>query len=139
MTRQLYLSVDVGKTTHHPTGLRTTGTIAYDKPLPQTAPAIRDPLEQLRSTYGPILVIVDQPKTIGTLVITIATSLGVNVAYLPRLTMRRVADLHPGQAKTDARNVFIIAETARTMPTTLRSITVADQSIVELLDAVQVR
>ncbi|MGX6395639.1 IS110 family transposase [Rothia kristinae] len=108
-------------------------------PLPQTEPAIRDLLEQLRSTYGSILVIVDQPKTIGTLAIAVATSLGVDVAYLPGLTMRRVADLHPGQAKTDARDAFIIAETARTMLPTLRGITVAEQSIAELLAAVRVR
>ncbi len=46
--------------------------------------------------------------------------LAEQVAYLPGLTMRRVADLHPGQAKTDARDAYIIAETARTMPHTLR-------------------
>jgi len=39
--------------------------------------------------------------------------------------MRRIADLHPGEAKTDARDAAIIAETARTMPHTLRSIQVA--------------
>src|SRR5690625_4764192 len=31
--------------------------------------------------------------------------------------MRRVADMHPGQAKTDARDAYII-DTARTMPHT---------------------
>lgn len=46
--------------------------------------------------------------------------------------MRRVADLHPGQAKTDARDAYIIADTARTMPHTLRGITVADEHIAEL-------
>lgn len=46
--------------------------------------------------------------------------------------MRRVADLHPGQAKTDARDAYIIADTARTMPHTLRGITIADEHIAEL-------
>jgi hypothetical protein len=36
--------------------------------------------------------------------------------------MRKAADLYPGQAKTDARDAFIIADTARTMPHTLRSV-----------------
>ena len=38
------------------------------------------------------------------------------MGYLPGLTVRRIADLHPGQAKTDARDAVIIAKAARTMP-----------------------
>lgn len=58
--------------------------------------------------------------------------MGIHIAYLPGLTIRRVADLHPGEAKTDARDAFIIAETARTMPHTLHSITVAEKTTAEL-------
>jgi hypothetical protein len=36
--------------------------------------------------------------------------------------MRRIADLYPGEAKTDARDAFVIADAARSMPHTLRSI-----------------
>lgn len=36
--------------------------------------------------------------------------------------MHKAADLYPGRAKTDRRDVFIIAETARTMPHTLRAV-----------------
>ena len=54
------------------------------------------------------------------------------MGYLPGLAMRRIADLHPGEAKTDARDAAIIAETARTMPHTLRSIQIADEHVAEL-------
>jgi hypothetical protein len=30
--------------------------------------------------------------------------------------MRRLAQVHPGEAKTDARDAWVIAEAARTMP-----------------------
>lgn len=46
--------------------------------------------------------------------------------------MRWIADLHPGEARTDARDAFIIAEAARSMPQTLRSIQVADEQLAEL-------
>lgn len=46
--------------------------------------------------------------------------------------MRRIADLHPGEAKTDARDAAIIAEAARTMPHTLRRIRVSDDNVAEL-------
>ena len=34
--------------------------------------------------------------------------------------MRRLADLHPGSAKTDARDAYVIADAARTAPHALR-------------------
>lgn len=70
-----------------------------------------------------VRMIVDQPYTIGALPVTVAHACGHDVAYLPGLSMRRVADMYPGQAKTDARDAFIIADTARTMPHTLRGST----------------
>ena len=42
--------------------------------------------------------------------------------------MRRIADLHPGQAKTDARDAAIAAEAARSMPHTLRSVELDDET-----------
>lgn len=132
MDHQLYLGIDVGKTEHHATALTAAGTIVHDKTLPQSELKIRALLDALRAEHGPVLVVVDQPKTIGALVIAIAQDLGIDVAYLPGLTMRRVADLHQGQAKTDARDAFIIADTARTLPHTLRGITVAEENITEL-------
>ena len=132
MEHQLYLGIDVGKTAHHATGITANGAVVYNKPLPQSEPKIRDLFQDLTATHGPVLVVVDQPITIGALVIAVAQDLGVEVAYLPGLTMRRVADLHPRQAKTDARDAFIIANTAHTPPHTLRGITVAEEDIAEL-------
>ncbi len=54
------------------------------------------------------------------------------MGYLPGLAMRRIADLHPGQAKTDARNAAIIAEAARSMPHTLPSVELDDETLTEL-------
>ncbi len=36
------------------------------------------------------------------------------VAYVPGLVMRRAADLYPGEAKTDRRDAYVLADTART-------------------------
>ena len=67
-------------------------------------------------------MVVDQPNTIGALPIAVARDVGCSVAYLPGLAMRKAADLYPGRSKTDARDAFIIADTARTMPHTLRQV-----------------
>lgn len=54
------------------------------------------------------------------------------VGYIPGLAMRRIADLHPGEAKTDARDAAIIAEASRSLPHTLPSIVLADEQAAEL-------
>lgn len=128
---EIYLGLDVGKTNHHATALHASGQKIWDKPLPQSEPKIRELLTKL-SQNGTILLVVDQPKTIGALPVAIAQDMGIQVAYLPGLTMRRVADLYPGEAKTDARDAFIIAETARTMAHTLHTITIAEETTAEL-------
>ena len=69
-----------------------------------------------------MLVILDQPNMIGALPVAVARDCGADIAYLPGLAMRKAADLYPGQAKTDARDAFIIADTARTMLHTMRSV-----------------
>ena len=61
-----------------------------------------------------------------------AQSESIAVAYLPGLAMRRIAGLHPGEAKADARGAAIIAEAARTMPHTLRGTRVADENVAGL-------
>ena len=54
------------------------------------------------------------------------------VAYLPGLTMRRIADIHPGTAKTDARDSYVLADAARTMPHLLRGIDTGEATRAEL-------
>lgn len=64
--------------------------------------------------------------------VTVARACGHTVAYLPGLAMRRIADLYPGNAKTDARDAFIIADAARTLPHALRRLDVSDDALAEL-------
>jgi hypothetical protein len=46
--------------------------------------------------------------------------------------MRRIADLYPGEGKTDARDAHIIADAARTLPHALRGVGPDEQTTVEL-------
>ena len=115
------IGLDVGKTAHHACALDPAGNKLFDKPLPQDETKLRELFTQLQN-HGEVLVVVDQPNTIGALPIAVARDSGCAVAYLPGLAMRKAADLYPGRSKTDARDAFIIADTARTMPHTLRQV-----------------
>ncbi|QCB97360.1 IS110 family transposase [Arthrobacter sp. PAMC25564] len=127
----VFIGVDVGKTNHHAVALNREGKKLLDKALPQDEAKLRSIIGSL-TKHGTLLLVVDQPATIGALPVAVAQAAGIMVGYLPGLAMRRIADLHPGEAKTDARDSFIIAEAARTMPHTLRSIAVADEQTAEL-------
>ena len=122
----VFLGLDVGKTNHWACALTRDGKKLWNKALPNDEQRLVALYNKLAG-YGNILVVVDQPATIGALAVAVAQHLGIAVAYLPGLTMRRVADLHPGNAKTDERDAYIIAETARTMPHTLRALQISDQ------------
>ncbi|WP_373862967.1 IS110 family transposase, partial [Microbacterium lacticum] len=127
----VFVGLDVGKGEHHAVALSRAGGRLFDKALPNDETKLRAVLTQL-AQHGQVLLVVDQPATIGALPVAVAQAEGVLVGYLPGLAMRRIADLHPGEAKTDARDAAIIAETARTMPHTLRSIQIADEHVAEL-------
>ncbi len=127
----VFVGLDVGKEHHHATALNSAGRRLHDKALPQDEAALREVFDKL-TVHGSVLVIVDQPATIGALPVTVARAMGIEVAYLPGLAMRRIADLHPGNAKTDARDAFIIAEAGRTMPHALRRVGSDDDLIADL-------
>ncbi|MFI6810746.1 IS110 family transposase, partial [Streptomyces luteogriseus] len=128
----VFLGLDVGKSNHHGHGLTPAGKKVFDKALPNGEPQLRAVFDKLKAKFGTVLVVVDQPASIGALPLTVARDAGCKVAYLPGLAMRRIADLYPGEAKTDARDAAVIADAARTMPHTLRSLELADEITAEL-------
>jgi transposase len=127
----VFCGLDVGKEAHHACALDPDGRRLFDAPLPQDEGRLRDLFDRL-AQRGPVLVVVDQPNTIGALPIAVAQAMGLDVAYLPGLAMRRIADLHPGTAKTDARDAYVIADAARVMPHTLRRVDVGEEALTEL-------
>jgi len=127
----VFVGVDVGKGAHHAVALDRQGKRLLDSPLPNDEAKLRALITGLKR-HGQILLVVDQPATIGALPVAVARAEGIGVAYLPGLAMRRIADLHAGEAKTDARDAYVIAEAARSLPHTLRSLKLADNELAEL-------
>lgn len=101
----IFLGLDVGKSEHHACALNRAGNKVFDKPLPQLESKLAGVFHQLQE-LGTVLVVADQPNTIGALPIAVARNCGCQVAYLPGLAMRKAADLYPGRAKTDQTQCF---------------------------------
>ncbi|MEO6081912.1 MAG: transposase, partial [Umezawaea sp.] len=74
----VFLGLDVGKGDHHAVGLNPTGKRLHDKPLPNTEPKLREVFDKL-AAHGRVLVVVDQPNTIGALPVAVARACGLDV------------------------------------------------------------
>jgi transposase len=127
----VFLGLDVGKSDHHAVALDPAGKRLHDAALPNIEAGLRKLFDKL-ARHSRILAVVDQPASIGALPVAVARACGHLIAYLPVLVMRRLADLHPGTAKTDARDAFVIADAARTLPHTLRRVDAGDDTLAGL-------
>ena len=121
----------VGKSEDWATALSWDGQKVLDRALPNDEDRLREVYQRLQAK-GQVLVVVDQPATIGALAVAVAQDMGITVGYLPGLSMRRIADLTPGSAKTDAKDAAVIAGAARTMPHTLRAVSTSDEDAAAL-------
>ena len=124
-TPQVFLGLDVGKSEHWACTITSGQEITWNKTLPNDEVKLVDMYTSLQE-QGSLLVVVDQPATIGALAVAVAQHMDIPVACLPGLTLKRIADLYPGDAKTDEKDTFIIVDAARSLPHTLRELTEVD-------------
>ncbi|GGW13187.1 hypothetical protein GCM10018980_71500 [Streptomyces capoamus] len=66
----VFLGLDIGKSAHHGHGLTPAGKKIFDKQLPNGEPKLRAVFDKLAAKSGTVLVIVDQPASIGALPLT---------------------------------------------------------------------
>jgi transposase len=109
----VWVGLDVGKENHFAAVLDDAGDELFVGPVGNDEAAIDAVLERA-SAQGTAGLVIDQPGSIAQLAIAVAARRDVPVAYVPGLVMRRAADLYPGEAKTDRRDAFVIADTGRT-------------------------
>jgi transposase len=109
----VWVGLDVGKDTHYADVVDNDGEPVFGRAVTNDEADIDAVLGRAGEAGVPGLVI-DQPGSIAQLAIAVAARRGVPVAYVPGLVMRRAADLYPGEAKTDRRDAYVLADTART-------------------------
>lgn len=123
--------LDVGKSGHHAYAVTAAGVVLADEPVGNDEAVLRGLFSRL-SGSGSVVLVVDQLAAIGALAVAVAREAGIPVGYLPGLAMRRLADVHPGSAKTDAIDARVIAEAGRSMPHLLRRVDAADPALAPL-------
>ncbi len=131
---EIWIGLDVGKEDHFADVLDDDGESLFARSVANNEADLVAVIERA-SKHGTPGLVIDQPGSIAQLAIAVANRHEVPVAYVPGLVMRRAADLYPGEAKTDRRDAFVIADTARTRR---RSVHWLDAGSDELLDQLRV-
>lgn len=111
------LGIDVGKSSHSACALDAGGGVAFRAELANRPDDIDRLLERAGSGA---LVVVDQKRNIGALVLARAHAHGNPCAYLPGYAEKQARGMFPGIAKTDAIDAEVIARTALGVPRALR-------------------
>lgn len=130
-TGQVFVGIDMGKEAHYAQTIGPDGTELFDRPVSNDETAIRSLIADAADHGSPVLVI-DQPSSMAQLLLTIAGEVGVSVAYVTGLQMRRAADLYAGQAKTDPRDAWVLADYARRNSDRLTWLDIGDELLTEL-------
>jgi transposase len=125
------VGLDVGKQDHHATVVSAAGERLFELAVSNDEAAIERLLDRALEV-GPCALVIDQPGSIGSLAVCVARRRGVPVAYVPGLVMRRASELYPGEAKTDRRDSFVLADTARTHARRLHWLEVSDETLERL-------
>jgi transposase len=130
----VWVGLDVGKEDHFAEVLDDAGERIFARGVANDEAALEALLDRA-GKHGTVGLVIDQPGSIAQLTLAVAARRQVPVAYVPGLVMRRAADLYPGEAKTDKRDAFIIADTGRTRR---RQVHWLDAGSDELLDQLRV-
>ena len=128
--KETCIGFDVGKAAHRACAVSCkTGEILFNGAIENR----EGPIDEVLGLAGRgALVVVDQKRSIGALVLERPRAAGVDVAYLPGLSMKRARDMLPGVAKTDEIDAEVIARTAIGMPWTLRPVAAGDDESAEI-------
>lgn len=116
---ECWLGVNVGKLSHWAYAICSDDDVLFSRSIANTKEAIDALLARLPKRT---LIVVDQRRNIGVLVIRRAREAGFDVAYLPGIVEHKIAAATPGVAKTDRIDAENIAVTARGMSHLLRAV-----------------
>ena len=105
-----WIGLDVGKADHHATVLDAAGEVVFDRPLRNAELALERLLEDAGTAAA---LVTDQPGRSARWRSRSRGAAGCRWPMCRGRVMRRASELYPGEAKTDRRDSFVIADTAR--------------------------
>jgi transposase len=110
----IFLGVDIGKSAHYAVAVDHDGETVYSTPVANEEGALR--LLVLWARAHRAVIIVDQPGGTAAVLLKLCWDATIGIGYVPGLAMARARDFYAGDAKTDPKDAFVLADVARAHP-----------------------
>ena len=128
---EVFVGVDMAKGDHYAQAIAVGGEELFDRPVANDETAIMKLIADA-AEHGRAALVVDQPASGAQLLLVLAQTAGMPVAYVTGLQMRRAADLYAGAAKTDPLDAWVLADFARRNADRLCWLSVTDELLTQL-------
>ncbi|MCX4857710.1 IS110 family transposase [Streptomyces canus] len=110
---RVWAGVDAGKGHHWTAVVDETGATLWSKKIDNDESAILAALGEILDLADEVQWAVDISGTSSALLLALLAAHGQRAVYVPGRTVNRMSGAYRGEAKTDARDAYVIAETSR--------------------------
>ncbi|MFI2346879.1 IS110 family transposase [Streptomyces sp. NPDC019443] len=110
---RLWVGIDAGKAHHWLAAVDETGATAWSRKVHNDEAAILTALGEILDLADEVHWAVDIAGTASALLLALLAAHGQQVVYVPGRTVNRMSGAYRGEAKTDARDAYVIADTER--------------------------
>ncbi|MGW0701219.1 IS110 family transposase [Streptomyces sp. NPDC002867] len=110
---RLWVGIDAGKAHHWLAAVDDAGATAWSRKVHNDEAAILTALGELLDLADEVHWAVDIAGTASALLLALLAAHGQQVVYVPGRTVNRMSGAYRSEAKTDARDAYVIADTAR--------------------------
>lgn len=110
---QIWVGIDVGKAHHHACAVDATGTVVFSKRLANGQAEIEALIARAGKAAGQVRWALDMTSGSAGLLLAVLRQAGAEMVYVPGRLVNRMAGAFAGEGKSDAKDAFTIAETAR--------------------------
>ncbi|MFH8789128.1 IS110 family transposase [Streptomyces roseoverticillatus] len=109
----VWAGIDAGKAHHWAAVVDETGTTLWSKKIDNDESTMLTTLGEILDLADEVHWAVDISGTSSALLLALLAAHGQQAVYVPGRTVNRMSGAYRGEAKTDARDAYVIAETAR--------------------------
>jgi transposase len=110
---EVWAGIDAGKGHHWAAVVDSTGATLWSRKIVNDEAAILTALGEILDLADEVHWAVDISGTSSALLLALLAAHGQRAVYVPGRTVNRMSGAYRGEAKTDARDAYVIAETAR--------------------------
>lgn len=110
---RVWAGIDAGKGHHWAAVVDETGVTLWSKKIGNDESAILTAMGEILDLADEVHWAVDISGTSSALLLALLAAHGQQAVYVPGRTVNRMSGAYRGEAKTDARDAYVIAETAR--------------------------